>query len=251
MHIHLYAQSQRLVPNQVSAASSLGSLSVTWKAPVSELDTLMIYDLDSPSGVYLHMLEINVHSGDVNTGNIVVPYELPNPPYGEHRYIVAVARQSRPLKIDKLSRLVFDVDAFVQQHDLSFQTFETLVVNRERRTFYLDVRLNDKHAIIQADSDLSDEQQKFCSCVIDVAVKQPSACNFEKAWFEKREGAMCYNPFAVCAKSIGTSTRACNSNYNFDAMNDAQLEAFGNLYNVSWAGDRLSMIKLLHDTYDV
>ena len=79
---------------------------------------------------------------------------------------------------------------------------------------------------------MNEREQKFCACVVHVAEKQPGACNFEKAWFEERDEKVCYNPFAVCAKTTKTSTRKCREEYNYDEMTDSELKSIANLHGI-------------------
>ncbi len=79
---------------------------------------------------------------------------------------------------------------------------------------------------------LNEREQAYCSCVLKVAAKQPGSCNLEKAWFEQRSGETCYNPYAVCAASVKTSTRECGNNYNYENLADEHLVAFANLHQI-------------------
>jgi hypothetical protein len=79
---------------------------------------------------------------------------------------------------------------------------------------------------------LSEQEQKYCHCVLEVAAKQPGACSAERAWFEQRDGRTCSNPYAVCAKTTGTSYRHCGANYNYEALPDREIEAYANLSHI-------------------
>jgi hypothetical protein len=81
-------------------------------------------------------------------------------------------------------------------------------------------------------TELSDEEQKYCRCVLHVASEQPGACNMEKAWFEKKDNRVCYNPYAVCASRVGTTTRNCSQSYEFGNLNDDELIAYANLHKI-------------------
>ena len=83
---------------------------------------------------------------------------------------------------------------------------------------------------------MNEQEQKYCRCVLEVAAKQPGQCNMEKAWFEQRQGETCYNPYAVCANSVGTSSRICGENYNWSALPDEMLTAYANLNNIQVSG---------------
>ena len=89
----------------------------------------------------------------------------------------------------------------------------------------------------------SEQKQKFCDCVVKVAAKQPESCNSEKAWFQTREGEKCYNPYAVCAKTTGTTSKQCSVNYSFAQMNDSQLRGYLSLKGLSGSGDRSALVQ--------
>jgi len=108
-----------------------------------------------------------------------------------------------------------------------------------------NVTFNSAHPLLLGNTSLSDTEQKFCSCVVKVAAAQPGACNLEKAWFEQRDSKTCANPYAVCAHSVGTSTRKCNESYNYSQFTDQQLIALANLNNVTISSDRATIISLL------
>lgn len=88
----------------------------------------------------------------------------------------------------------------------------------------------------KSDSNLTEQQKKWCRCVLKVADKQPGACNTEKAWFETRDGKTCYNPYAICSKSVGTSVRTCGENYDFESLSDNHLIAYAELHQNSKDG---------------
>lgn len=82
-------------------------------------------------------------------------------------------------------------------------------------------------------SGLDERQQKYCRCVLHAAAKQPDWCLEEKSWRDKRDGATCYNPYAVCAKSTGASSRSCGANYDYQNLPDDELIAYAQLSKVN------------------
>jgi hypothetical protein len=62
-----------------------------------------------------------------------------------------------------------------------------------------------------------------------------------------RDGRECYNPFAICAASVGTTSRRCYENYNYEAMSDHQLASLAGLRNidVTSVSNTQSLIHLL------
>lgn len=75
----------------------------------------------------------------------------------------------------------------------------------------------------------SHDPAAFCRCVLKVEAKNPGSCASKN--FSKEEG--CYNPYAVCAASTGTSTGrgSCSFAYNVDDLPYAELQAYTRLLN--------------------
>lgn len=79
---------------------------------------------------------------------------------------------------------------------------------------------------------------KYCDCVLEVAAEQPGQCNLEKAWFQHRDGRECYNPYAVChrtieeAHNIDVGNPPCDMYYDYEHLPTEQLIAFANLKGI-------------------
>ncbi len=71
-----------------------------------------------------------------------------------------------------------------------------------------------KALYLNPNNDLSAKEQSYCRCVLHVGAKNPEECNRPGQW---GRGTDCYNPYAICAKSVGTTSRRCGENYNFSA----------------------------------
>lgn len=69
---------------------------------------------------------------------------------------------------------------------------------------------------------LNDEKQKWCRCVLHVAKKNSTACLKNKSWDDDK----CYNPYAVCGKSVKTSTGGKPCGYDFDNIQEDEVEAY-------------------------
>lgn len=247
----LYTNQQLLPHNIAFPSDQLSSFQVSWDADQSLYYTLIIYDVDAPSpsnpsaSPFLHALIVNIPGNKIEQGNQLIPYTMPNPPSGEHRYVIALYRQSYKVPINTISkRENFDLINFVNNNQLILVENETLVADSKFKDFYLysekelgsnpinsQVTFNSKYPLIIPNSLLSDREMAFCECVIDVGTKQPGKCNLEKAWFEERDEHVCYNPFAVCAKSVGTTSRNCKENFNSQQMTPAQLDVFNALFS--------------------
>ena len=48
------------------------------------------------------------------------------------------------------------------------------------------------------------------------------SCNFLKF----------YNPYAICAKSVGTTSRECSDNYSFENIPNAELQGYASLHGI-------------------
>lgn len=161
----------------------------------------------------------------------------PNPPVRDsvHQYYIEVYLQPRRIaSLPQVQRTRFPIDSFIRQHGLQRIGQEVVYADPSHQVFYVgesQVTVNAQHEFIRPDTNLDEREQAFCSCVVQVAAKQPGACNLEKAWFEERNGETCKNPFAICANSVGTTSRDCMSNYDFDFMNEQQLQSLAYLHN--------------------
>lgn len=101
----------------------------------------------------------------------------------------------------------------------------------------------EKEAYFKKWSELTKKQKSYCRCVLHVAAKNAASCNENRKW---GEGA-CYNPYAVCAKSTGTSVRFCGMNYEWDKIPTSELHAFAELHKMDTTSKttRKQLLKML------
>lgn len=246
---------------------NLSSLQIGWFSPPNTIHTLLMYDLDAPypenptSSPYNHLLITNIPGSNISAGQHIFDYLTPSPPSNSkpHRYIINLYAQKRRLPILTFqNRANFPIDIFVQQNELFLRESETLILDPQQNIFFI-VKLGSVSSPIPvlamrspvpgspnanrptkgkagslmiAETTLSESEQKYCDCVIDVATKQPGLCNLEKAWFQTRDDKACVNPYSICAKSTQGSNRQCNWNYDYDKMNDIEVIAFCNLNSI-------------------
>lgn len=253
----LYANNSLISANSWLPVSNLNTLKVDWK-PMKKLYTIIMYDLDAPSASsranspYLHWLVTNIEGNNVGKGTMAYMPPKPGMGSGLHRYVVALYEQSGVIPKKAISvRNNFDVEGFAVSNKLKLVDHEVLVVDPDTKMFYNkgnEISFNEVHPMIVGDSNLTDEEQKFCSCIIEVAEKIPSDCIIEGLAYTYRQGSMCYSPYAVCAASTHGTNRQCPANYNFDNMSDKEIEAFANLHHVSlsYPIDRGSLFKMFH-----
>lgn len=95
--------------------------------------------------------------------------------------------------------------------------------------------------IIMPNTQLDEGQQKFCACIIKAAAKEPEECIRQKEWYKNVTGLTgsgrkvsrrCASPYAVCAKTVGTTSPDCTQAYNFANMNDDELAAYAELHDI-------------------
>lgn len=111
---------------------------------------------------------------------------------------------------------------------------------------YVSQQLGDNHMycrLHQWVSNLPPNQKKWCRCILHVAAKQPDTC-----FTGNRTGKGCYNVYAVCSKSVGTSSRKCGEHFQFENIPDKELIAYAKLKKIDIPKpySRTVMIKRLH-----
>ena len=99
---------------------------------------------------------------------------------------------------------------------------------------------------------LSPRERKWCRCVLHVAAKQNKKCLQQKKWREVVDGEVCTNPYAVCSKSVGTSTgrKSCAMWYNFKDLTLDELLGYTNLksLDVPSGASKAQVLKII-DAY--
>ena len=230
--------------SSVSTAQASGQLALIWPASPSYYYTVMMLDAHPP---FLHFLQTNVPGNDLDRGNILMLYLAPHPPADSppHTYAITIFQQPKIINADLLtSREQFNWNQFVQMYgldaifSLQFQVSSANAGSMASSPSGVGSNPShnpgkDKSHWIIPGTTLDEREQKYCRCLLHVGSKQPGRCNLEKAWFEEYDsGRRCANPWAICAKSVGTTTRQCGDNYNYDAIPDSELIAFANLHNI-------------------
>lgn len=92
---------------------------VTWQVPPpGKLYTFFAWDPDVPQKSWLHWLAVNCTASPA-TGQLIVDWAPPTPPSGVHRYIFAVAEQTKPISIPPPpGRGNFKIFRFVRKNGL-------------------------------------------------------------------------------------------------------------------------------------
>jgi hypothetical protein len=245
--MRIFVNSQSVAYDQWHPVSDLSGLQVSWDPEPGAYYTLAIYDIDAPreethySSPFIHLLVTNIPGSDISRGEVSAAFMLPSPlrGSGEHRYVIDLYQQTVPVKEAPVAahRRRFRFADFVSRHGLHHVDTDVLVVDPNTMMFYLrepewQITFNPHHPLIKKDAPLNEGEVKFCSCVVDVAVKNPEECNLEHAWPNKLPGGKCYSPFQVCASTIGTTSHHCYQAYNYNEFNETQLHALANLNGI-------------------
>lgn len=213
--------------------------------------SIIMYDLDAPkTSPHLHLLITNIPGTDITRGNMLQRYVPPSPPSNSapHRYNIDLYIQGKNVS----KNVSFPVDKFVREHGMVLIGSKTIVVDPSTSMFYIEQSIPSMpqptipqqqptipqpksyshYEIIRSDTGLTDQEQRYCACLVGVAAKQPAECLLEKAWYERREGKVCANPYPVCTKSVGTNIHKCSPHYKYPEMSDEQLIGFANLHGI-------------------
>jgi cobalamin biosynthesis protein CobT len=237
------------------------SLNVSWKPELNSLYTMIIRDETID---YLHLLVVNIPGTNIKSGDTIMDYQPPNPPSGTHEYTVSIYRQDKRLKFRRkvtrsrpnldftnsfglIGQASFYVRSLDESHsdedhsdeddsdgqnldeshydeshsdeshsdeshsdeshsDEDHSDGKKSSRSRSPRKKQTD---QDKKNYFKKGSDLNGDEEKFCRCILHV---------------EEKGGA--YNPYAVCAKSVGTTSRKCGENYNYRSIPLDELRAY-------------------------
>ena len=235
--------------------------SVSWiSADPNNYFTLIVYSLDHPHSPYVNFLAVNIPGSLLQDSDIVFPYERLS---GIGTIRIDLFLQTSlvdPLDPVIQSRANFDLVGFISRYGvvnvanmfvnvISHSTIpsSTIVIPRFPRSsrsprLSSPIRDNGEN-IIRVDSTLSEQQQKYCRCVLKVAAKQPAECDLSKG----RTGN-CSNSYAICSSSTHGSNKQCGENYNFEGMDDIYLKAYAELSRVPIPSpyDRQTMINNIY-----
>jgi hypothetical protein len=246
--MELYHNNKLVRSDSYFAPADVANIEIEWNHQNDIYYTLIIYDIDTPF-TYVHLLVTNIPRNDIEYGTIVLNYVQPNPPSGNHRYVIAIYEQ-RGLMIDSKfgARSRFPLLDFIKQNNLKLVDEKIITSGNSNNNLKDDPPKyhSNSNSVIRQDSDLNGRSEKYCSCVVKVAEKNTERCNLEKDWGNMSDGKMCYSPYAVCAKSTGTTNRNCGMNYDYDSMTKEQLSSFLNLNGIKTnrSMDRAELLRI-------
>lgn len=191
--------------------------------------TLILYEnlrYGGHGGHFIHLFGYNIHNGDIQTGEY--PFVIDYNEFEESILYFELYLQP--------SRLVYDTVLW-DRHDLSIEDvtkYDTLV-DRLIVTVgdSLDVNKG-HHDFFKTDTKLSEQEKKYCSCLVKVV---------------NNGGAD--NPYAVCAHTVGSTTKECTSEYDFNKMPDNLLNAYAKLHKLQVYGNRSrsNLLQSIHNKF--
>ncbi len=179
--------------------------------PAGGYYTISVFDR-STTPPFVHLLKYNVPANEFSGGVIAQAYIPPNPPTGEHVYDVVVLQQPGEFSDD------IDLQNFLNTRPTPVASNYFYVVSPTK--WSTESHGKGEHAP-------SEQEAKFCRCVLHVAAKGSA-----------------YSPYAVCAKSVGTTYRWCTENvYDFESMADSDLRAYADLHGIDSTGSREDILQ--------
>ena len=221
-------------------------LTLEFSSDSDSLNSILLYNLDYPNPApynsgspYLHWLVVNAKGSDVSTGTTLIEYLPPFVNSEVNNFRVDIYKQSGPISERERSvRKNFKLSKYIQDHNLKLVDSISFKVGNvvPTRTTAESMRKSVTTNYFKPDTKIDEDKKKWCRCVLKVAGKQRGACNVDKAWFETRDGQRCYNPYRVCAASVGTTYRKCSEHYDFENFSDEDLITYAQLHQNSKDG---------------
>lgn len=85
-----------------------------------------------------------------------------------------------------------------------------------------------KESYFKSNNTLPEPQKRWCRCILHVGSQQSDKCleNMRENVGKVIDGKKCYNIYAICSSSVGTSSRQCGINYDFTNIPDNELIAY-------------------------
>ena len=80
---------------------------------------------------------------------------------------------------------------------------------------------------IKSNAKLTNQQKRFCRCILHIAAKNKKTCNKTKKWNNKNK---CYNPYSTCAKKVKTTTGGKPCYYKFKKSSIPKNEIIAYIY---------------------
>jgi len=177
------------------------------------LHTIIGYD----DNEQVYLLIVNIPGNNINEGYKYFDY----PMQGKMNF--EVFEQRFNIDMDPaFTRDNFNLHQFIIDAQLvSIYNVDPVMrsLKDEVKSTYQETKLWPSHHELMIHGQLTEDQEKFCSCLLKVEAKGSAR-----------------NPAAVCAKSVGTTvgrSNLCRENYNYDAMSDDLLKRAMNIKKLS------------------
>lgn len=229
--MYIIGNNKLIVLNDWFDLSDLNNIEIGWNK-TDGYQTLIIYD---STVKYLHLIISQIPGNDIAKGVIQVPYEPPHPPTnsGDHQYLFLLYTQSRPVSSGNFNRPNFDLNKFVSNNQLSLIDQDVLIVDSNTKMFYrAPISINALHPLIRYDTNLNEQEQKYCSCLIDSYSHYIKRLDLESDFLQGKDtkSQIHMNPFAVCTAAVGTNNQMCPDNYNFDNFDEDKIIAYLSIF---------------------
>lgn len=223
-------------------------MSVDWIYDVSDLYSIIFYDMDAPDPIpnavdapFLHYMAVDIPGNNISEAKELMPYMSPNPSSEAHAYFIEVYKQKGKLNARKRrSRKNSQLRRFVKNNNLELvQSYQFYVGKREPKILGKRVgiaNISDSDYYIEG-SNLDESEQSYCRCLLHVSSMQNKECLDQNAaglisGGEIINGRVCSNPYAICTNSIGKNSKKCGQNFNFPKLTDNEVMAYAILSNI-------------------
>ncbi len=227
--------------------------------PEDILATLIIYDITT-SPHFIHTIIENIRNNDINTGNVVLSYLPPSPPSGKHEYIIKIYQQNKSFKDAKSSDRHYDIDTLIRKNKLDEVSELSFLVSSSSLTTEIGTKetvrkeYSERHPRYEhhfeenfSDSDLDENEKKYCSCVLDVMGKDTYENIRNRTW---GKGTGAYNPYAVCSSRIERHTRPeCFKKLDYKTLPEHTLKVLAAYFELDQEQSREDIIAQLDEIY--
>lgn len=188
---------KRIRNNDVLDSKAKFDLTVSWDNDKKKLYTIILFDLDSSD---IHFLTINIPGDSIEKGKNIIEYQSPNliKDLSPKEYIIQLYEQPSKMELNNMNRKS-DLDDFLPDNLILLHELVFKVANK-------------------------DQEHRFCTCILHVEARNHPECKKGK----------CYNPYAVCAASVGTTAKNCSKYYKLEDLSSEELKAYSRLYGVKY-----------------
>ena len=137
--------------------------------------------------------------------------------------------------LDAYSKEIATNKHFLSSITLQNDTLEKVIQNMNNRSHREDSLKYHPSNYFLSNSNLDENEEKYCRAILHIASKQEPWCLEGKHWNETnpQTGVKCYNPYAIASKVIHRNTRPdCLYNLNLDVLPENELWAEVHLHQM-------------------